>query len=96
MIAASIQMHIRGLRNLNNEATALFFKLYEELTTNVLGRNEQNSDSRWLVFRKALLSLNPFPRCSTAGCGCFGRLLTHEHQNVSSSWSLEKTGCADK
>ena len=83
MIAASIKMYLRGSKNLNSETKDLFFRLYEELTNSVLGYNEQNSDSRWLVVRKALLSLNPFPRCLTEGCDCFGRLLCHEYQDVS-------------
>ncbi|KAL8829027.1 MAG: hypothetical protein Q9191_002249 [Dirinaria sp. TL-2023a] len=81
IIAASIQMHIRGSKNLNRETKDLLFTFYEKSTNNVLGHNEQSSDSRWIIIRKALLLFNPFPRCLTEGCDCFGRLLCHEYQD---------------
>ena len=84
IIAASVQMYIRGSKNLNIEKKNMFFKLYDEMTANAVTHKEHIKNSRWIVFRKALLGLNPFPQCSLGGCDCFGRLLCHEYQEVSS------------
>ena len=40
-------------------------------------------DSRFRIIKETLFALNPFPKCSTHGCACFGRSLQHEYQEVS-------------